>query len=219
MIVDFETLPGGIPIDNLPISDQYEPEFGIRFRLDIDGDGLPDPDPFPFLEQQGGDDNSPHGFTSDLLGLADTAASGYEDTLGQFFLRGPAGDYPPFNLVVLYSTPVCQALGQIWDIDGSGTENSEQWRVEAMGRDYVYSNDPGNVLDFVCSPNGTDATLDAKPWTFSFDTDSPDIFALRITFVGTKTTNIGVAFDNFSSVLYPSAAESRTWGGIKGLYR
>ena len=85
-IIDFETLPGGVPSDDLPINTQYLVDFGVTFGLDTDGDGFADPGQYPIMEAQGAD--GADGFNNDTLGLRDTAAPGFEGDLGRFFLRG-----------------------------------------------------------------------------------------------------------------------------------
>ncbi len=215
-IIDFETLPGGAPSDDLPISTQYLADFGVTFGLDTDGDGFADPGVYPIMEAQGADGTD--GFNNDTLGLRDTAAPGFEGDLGLFFLRGTA-PVPPIGLVVLYANPVSGATGDIWDIDGSGSQGSEQWLVEGMGQDYVDYGDLSDVVATDLSPEGTDLTLDGKPWTFLLNSGSPTIHAIRITFVGTKTSGIGLAFDRFSPSLGdPTPTKRASWGSIKRQY-
>jgi hypothetical protein len=215
-IIDFETLPGGVPTDDLPISTQYLGDFGVTFGLDTDGDGFADPGQYPIMEAQGADGTD--GFNNDTLGLRDTAAPGFEGDLGQFFLRGTA-PVPPIGLVVLYANPVSGANGDIWDIDGNGSQDSEQWLVQGMGQDYIDHGDLGDVVATDLSPVGTDLTLDGKPWTFSLNSGSPNIYAIRITFTGTKTHGIGLAFDRFSPSLGdPTPTRRTSWGTIKSLY-
>lgn len=216
-IIDFETLPGGVPSDDLSISTQYLADFGVTFGLDTNGDGFADPGQYPIMEAQGAD--GVDGFINDTLGIRDTAAPGFEGDLGHFFLRGLA-PVPPIGLVILYDSPVSAANGDIWDIDGSGSQGSEQWLVQGMGQNYIDSGDLTDVVATDLSPVGTDLTLDGKPWTFSLDSGSPVIYAIRITFVGTKTSGIGLAFDRFSPSLDdPSPAKRTSWGMIKSQYR
>lgn len=215
-IIDFETLPSGVPSDDLLINTQYLVDFGVTFGLDTDGDGFADAGQYPIMEAQGADGTD--GFNNDTLGLRDTAAPGFESDLGQFFLRGSA-PVPPIGLVVLYENPVSGANGDIWDIDGTGSQDSEQWLVQGMGQNYIDHGDLSDVVATDLSPMGTDLSLDGKPWTFSLSSSSPVIYAIRITFVGTKTSGIGLAFDRFSPSLDdPTPAKLTSWGRIKSQY-
>ena len=88
-----------------------------------------------------------------------------------------------------------------------------------MGQNYIDSGDLTDVVATDLSPVGTDLTLDGKPWTFSLNSGSPLIYAIRISFIGTKTSGIGLAFDRFSPSLDdPSPVKQTTWGRIKSQY-
>ena len=100
-------------------------------------------------------------------------------------------------LIVLYDAPVSAASGEIWDIDGTGPLDSEQWSVEALGQEYIDSQDPDAILATVLSPEATNHDLDGRPWVFSIELASAEIFALRISHIGTRA-GVGLAFDNFS---------------------
>jgi hypothetical protein len=198
--VDFETVPGGSPADQLAISNQYQSSFGVTFSLSSGG--------VPFLEKVG-DSDSGRGFYNNNLGVYDTAAPGFASQLGNYFLRiGTAGlqTAPMPQLIVTYTTPVAAASAQIWDIDGNLTGN-EQWLVQAL-------DGSGLVVDSLLSPLGTteDAlSLDGKPWTWSFNHGSTaDIMGLRLTFTGSKTAAIGLALDNFSPAM--AVPEPSGWG-------
>ncbi|NET61964.1 MAG: hypothetical protein F6K47_39355 [Symploca sp. SIO2E6] len=82
-------LPGYVPQDELEISDQFASTFGITFGLDTDGDGFTDPGAFPILEQAGTYPGEQPTFVT-LVGSntkTDTAEPGFEEQLGQFFLK------------------------------------------------------------------------------------------------------------------------------------
>lgn len=195
-VIDFETIPGGSPVDNAIITDQFRVSHGVRFRLDTTGNGLPD-SKFPRIEATGQDG------TDAFVGIGGNDKVGLTLTgrLGDFFLRShlsrDAGATAPLSLIILYDAPVSAASAEIWDIDGFAS--TEQWQIDAMGADYVNANDVTDVVDSLLSPIGNTTLLHAKPWTFSFDHHgTSDIHALRIQFVGSKTDSIGFAFDNFS---------------------
>jgi hypothetical protein len=192
-VIDFETVPGTTPSDQLAINTQYAADFGITFGLDTDSDGVADGGT-PFLEKTGQADSG-SGFKN-TNGNYDEADSGYESLLGDYFLRigtDHLATAPGPALIIDYSTPVSGASGQIWDIDGHSA-GTEQWSVTAL-------NTSRQVIDTILSPEGLvvdDTSLDGKPWTWSFDHGlTQDIYAIRLEFVGTSPT-VGLAFDNFS---------------------
>ncbi len=187
-VIDFETVPGSSPADKLAISNQYQTDFGVTFSLSTGGT--------PYLEQVGTSDSG-NGFLNDVLNQYDRAATGYESQLGNYFLRigtGGLSSTPVPSLNISYDTAVAAASAQIWDIDGH-SNGTEQWLVEAL-------DNHGTVIDSIYSPLGTThdaASLDGKPWTWSFDHGgTADIYGIRLTFTGSKTSGIGLAFDNFS---------------------
>ncbi|QTA90843.1 DUF4114 domain-containing protein [Desulfonema magnum] len=189
-LIDFESLPEMLPSDGLKIGDQFRSLYGIAFRLDTDKDGFPDDDALPILEKAGSDDLG-RGFFNDSLNENDIAAQGYESQLGDFFLTmgGISAD-----LIISYDTPVAAVSAQIWDIDRHG-DNTEQWRIEAMGMEYASGKE--DVIDSVRTPVGEDLKLDGKPYTWSFEHETADIYAIRISFVGSTSEYLDMAFDNF----------------------
>lgn len=223
--IDFETLPGSSPSDNLLISDQYEADFGVSFYLDINDNGLPDEPPddtYPAMEAVGeADPESAFVNNSEPPFDDDDPLNSFAHELGEFFLRGlpihTSQDVPA--LIVVYSQPVAEASGHIWDIDGDVVNGAEQWRVEAMGADYLgAAPDPTDVLETIDSPPGYPPMAghgDARPWFFSFTHAAPDIHALRLTYIGTKL-NVGLAFDRFSpaSASPPSIPALDAWGAL-----
>lgn len=187
-LIDFEIVPGGTPADQLVITTQYLATQGVSFALSFGG--------APTLEMTGGSDTG-DGFINDQEGEApDVEATGLEGELGDFYLRIGTTQLlsaPVPDLIISYVNPVNAASAQIWDIDGR-MDATEQWRVTAL-------DSTDTVIDTLLSPVGEafDATsLDALPWTWSFSHGSDDISKIRIAFVGTKATSIGLAFDNFS---------------------
>lgn len=178
--VNFETVPGGLPYDDLKIYDQYAgDDCGMTFELDTNKDGKPDA--YPRLEQAGGKDKG-WAFI-DSLNRRDRAAKGYENELGEFFL---AYDKPrkDSKLIITYSKPVAYASGDIWDIEGG----TEQWRIEAVG-------EKKNVIGSDISPT---KGFNGKPWTWSFFHEESDIYEVWISFMGKSgESGLGLGFDNF----------------------
>lgn len=197
-VIDFESVPGGSPSDQLEINSQYQSSYGVTFSLSGGGDSAPDN---PHLEASGEGDSG-RGFLNDARNTDDVADVGLEDRLGDFFLRFGTGglqDKPVPTLDISYTQTVDAASGEIWDIDGH-SQGDEQWQVSALGSG-------GSVLESLTSPRGEtngDASLDGEPWVWSFDRDADDIAAIQVSFVddeegaGTKDYGIGLAFDNFS---------------------
>ena len=200
----FGNLPdGSAAVDNGAILDQYEAAFGVRFGLDSDKDLVRDAGTAPVLERVGAAD-AVNGFRNDPLDAWDVAEPGLEAELGDWFLRtdGLAGDLA--SLLIEYTAGgTFEASGQIWDIDGSNPSATEQWLVTAYDAS-------GNPVDSMLSPLGDDNSAavptESAPWTWSFDVmpDGPAIEAILIEFVGSKTNNVGLAFDNFAPRVVPT---------------
>lgn len=186
-LIDFETVPGGIPSDQLGISTQYLATYGVTFSLSDGG--------IPFLEKAGSD--SGEGYVNDQRGGYDIEAIGHDGELGNYFLRvGTAhlASAPISDLIIRYTTPINFASAQIWDIDGGASIGTEQWKITALDSNQL-------IIDTLLSPLGTanDATsLDGLPWTWSFNHASNDIHAIKLEFAGSKTSGIGFVFDNLS---------------------
>lgn len=211
-LIDFETVPGGTPSDQLAISTQYQANYGVTFSLQ--GGGT------PYLEQTGTGDSG-HGFWNAAAATYDTEAVGYEGGLGNYFLRFGTTTFsnaPGPILIIDYDNPVSAASAQIWDIDAAPNNSNgyEAWTITA--RDIN-----GGIIDTIYSPNGIDEnlseSLNAKPWTWSFNRVSDDIYSIAVEFSGTASI-VGLAFDNFSpaSAVVPIPAAIWLFGsGLLGL--
>ena len=208
--LDFEGGPGYAPSDNQFVTSTTFNAFNIS----ISGPGGSDPLSF---EAVGSDDGAPgftagsglpngsEGFVSGDPAVTDprpydTERAGAASSLGGFFLRqtmafsGPMSD--PFFTISYLATPTGVISGEIWDIDSGDPSASEQWRVDLFGAN--------SVLASETSPAGTtqDAnSLDGDFWRFEFDPAdfNEPIRGLDVVFIGGKTQNIGVAFDNFQT--------------------
>ena len=135
---------------------------------------------------------------------------GFEDLLGDFFIR-QSRPYKAFGIfTILYDSdlPINAASGEIWDIDG-GKKNTEQFLVEAYNEDYL--------LESIKSPLGKNQTVDGKPWAFGFS-GLTNITKIEISFIGTKTKGIGLAFNNFSPVQDRSALSVSAVPAPKTIY-
>lgn len=195
--IGFETTPAGLtPVDNAPLSTPYTTE-GVTLDFDMVVSGLPVD---PVFEQVGDYQGDP-GFAfvnaSLPMPMRDTAAPGFENQLGSWFIRPPALGTSPMMLIITYTSvsgPVTAASGEIWDIDAVDETATERWQVQAF-------DGSSTLLGTLLSPEGISPTapLDGQPWTFMF-TGLSDIRRIELSFVGTRTSGIGLAFNNFSPV-------------------
>lgn len=190
-IIDFEKTAFGVtPTDNLvmDLSDYFMvDDIKVSFGFDTDDDGVLDAN--AVFEQSGNTDAGEDTGFWGIGGARDIAAPGFEEQLGDFFLR-QSDPYQPFGVfTILYDSnrPVTSASGEIWDIDGSNRK-TEQFLVQAFDEDLL--------LGSIESPLGNNSLLDGKPWRFSFE-ELSNINRIEITFTGSKTKGIGLAFDNF----------------------
>ncbi len=197
-VVDFETTPsgGGASDDTaLDLASAYDVEgVGVRFGFDIDDDRIPDN---PAAFERRGDDGA-NGFFSSFGSLGfDSERPSDPQLLGQFFVRQAVSiGGLPGNFVVVHDADASAVSGEIWDIDASSLAptETERWRVSAY-------DSGGELLASVESPagisDGDPGSLDSRPWTFSFEGVGP-IRRVVLEFTGTKTSGIGLAFDNYS---------------------
>lgn len=194
-LITFEQTPaGGTPIDDALLSTPYNLTGGgtVRFYFDDNGntnfDAGTDDDPmFEAIGADGAD-----GFTNSGLGASDVAAPGFASQLGSFFVRPQVTVGIPDPFVVDYATgqTITALSGEIWDIDGT-VIGTELWLVSVL--------DSSNLLlASQVSPLGNTTALDGRPWVFSFTGLPLGVDKVRLDFIGTKTNNIGLAFNNFS---------------------
>ena len=195
-VIDFESTPAGTtPSDNLVLSTPYPITGGgsVQFYFDVNGNNVFDSgiDDLPVFEHVGQDGSD--AYNSSVTGINDTAAAGFTGQLGTFFLRHPVPFSlpPPFLLDYSTAQTITGLSGEIWDIDSGSLGNTEQWLVEVL-------DGANNVLATQLSPLGNSSALDSLPWTFAFTGLPLGVDTVRLTFVGTKTTGIGLAFNNFS---------------------
>lgn len=194
-LIDFETTPaGGVPVDNAPLTTPYNIAGGgtVQFFFDTNGNNTFDAgiDDAPLFEAAGPDGSD--AFTNSLLSLSDTAQAGFAGQLGNFFLRAASPGPPPAPFVIDYNTSqtINGLSGEIWDIDGAN-QATERWQVDVL-------DGANNLVTSLLSPLGNNQTLDGLPWTFSFTGLPAGVDKVRLTFIGTKTNGIGLAFNNFT---------------------
>ena len=153
-------------------------------------------DAAPLFEAAGQDGTD--GFVNSMSGINDDAAAGFHAQLGHFFLRQVVNGIVPPPFIVDYTTgqTITSLSGEIWDIDGSAALGTEQWLVEVL-------NGANAVITSTMSPLGTGPAGDSLPWTFSFGGLPAGVDKVRITFIGTKTQGLGLAFNNFRPTTVP----------------
>jgi PEP-CTERM motif len=193
-LIDFEQTPAATtPIDDSQLTTPYSiPGGNVSFFFDNNANNTFDAgvDDYPVFEHIGTDGND--GFQNGGLGVQDTATPPFGPQLGSFFLRGPVGFAVPRPFIVDYNTgiTITALSGEIWDIDGA-SQATELWNVEVL-------DNANNVLASQLSPLGNSSALDGKPWVFAFTGLPLGVDKIRITFLGTKTMGVGLAFNNFS---------------------
>jgi len=202
-LIDFETRPNGeAPADDARLAAPYALSGGgtVSFFFDVNENGRFDlgVDALPRFEQVGEDGTDGFASTQTPSQSADRARPGFGPQLGRWFLRQPDGiGVLPGPFLILYDTDqaIREFSGEIWDIDGTPREGvTERWRVDVL-------DSAGSILATRRSPLGVDASpdsLDSLPWEFGFRGLPDGVRAIRLTFVGTKTDGIGLAFNNFS---------------------
>jgi|SRR5581483_2487326 len=180
--INFDSVPGGVPSDGEAISTQYQASDGVTFGTADGGT--------PRLAEVG----SPVTAFMSKFGQ-DTPAPG--QNLGNFFLTAgtPLGPPPP-PVLVNFVNPVASVGGDILDIDGK-TAGAESWRVDAL-------NSSGLMIDSVTLTQTSAGAGDGMATPFAISHTSADISSLEITFTGSKTTGVGLGFDNFTASATPA---------------
>ena len=204
-LIDFESTPGGaIPTDDAFLSTPY-PLGGtdsVRFFFDRNLNNTFDSgvDDLPTFEAAG--DDLLDGWVNNGLSQGDIPAAGFAAQLGDYFLRPTQPGSVPSPFIIDYNTTLAiSALsGEIWDIDGSVTA-TEQWQVDILDA-------ANNVIATQNSPIGVDSTLDSTPWTFAFSGLPAGVDKARLTFIGTKISGVGLAFNNFSPFAIPEPSSA-----------
>ena len=183
-LVDFENAAsnGG---DDATVTSDYFKSYGLAVSAVAGNDRSSATAAVLTFEATGWDGTD--GFWSSNTGR-DEAFSG---NLGNYFIKAGSGDLAYnratyFNMKIDYAQATQKASGEVWDIDGK-----EQYRVTALDAN-------GNAISSLTSPEGS---LNAEPWTWSFDVtgDNQEISTIEVEFVSTKSTLRGFAFDNFNS--------------------
>ncbi len=229
--ITFETRPDGTtPLDDeiIALGTGYTTNDGVTvtFGFDTNNDGTAD---LAAAFEDTLDENvtvePEYGYCSSNYGsfacTADQAAPGFEDQLGDFFIRSagaPGTHWDSFIIQYDAPTAVTAASGEIWDID-RGNAGWELFYVSAY-------DDIGNLLATETSPQGmyenNPATLDAKPWAWTFSglSDIDKIVFTRDTAPGAKDY-FPLGFNNFnptSATIVPEPSTALLVGlGLIGL--
>ena len=173
-VINFETIPGGVPAEGVALAEQYKALYGISFSLK-DGSN-------PVLAMIGGEE--PTAFVSDF---GNDNVDPNED-VGNYFLTddGLIADTPPPALIVTYDTPTTASSGVILDLD-----LKESFTITAYDLN-------GNTITETIISSGDEGTGDGVAKEWSIGSDTRDIY--KISFSGNRQGNglIGYGFDNFS---------------------
>lgn len=222
-ILDFEDAavqtPGG---DDSPVSNQYLASFGVTFSVlagPTKATAVPGLPTYEDWGTSGGDPNRGFLYGGDYGGTQgyDKEAPPAAGGLGGWFLKSTndVATTGYVKLIINYSTRIAAASGEIWDIDGVGTWGTEQWEVTAFDAQ-------DNVVDSILSPRSDliqPGALDGLPWLWTVSSQT-GIAKIEIEFVGTKTDNVGLAFDNFTpEIPEPASLLLLALGAVTGLRR
>jgi hypothetical protein len=197
--IDFESLGNGDQTaDDIAISNQFWDSHGVSFGLDNDMNGEADSGLLPRLEKKGTDTTD--GFVNGTQNKNDVAAPGFEERLGNYFLRTGGLGGNGGNLLISYREATRSVSGELWDIDGNNNGGrTEKWEIQALGVN-------NSIIGTIITPEGTNSQLnqqggelDGKPFLWAFDNLEQDIHAIRFVFKGKSSPRqVGLAFDNFS---------------------
>ncbi len=173
-VIDFETIPGDVPAEGLPIGDQFLASHGVTFSLE--GGGT------PVLAEVG----APITAFQGPGGAADTPAAGVD--IGDFFLTddGVTGGAPP-PLLITYENPTAGASGLILDVDGT-----ESFLIEAR-------DDLDAVLEDQLIAAGDSGTGDGAASWWGFQRPQNDIASIRIVGMFEGAFGFGLGFDDFNA--------------------
>ena len=176
VLINFEELPNNqIPVENLPISNQFFADYGITFSLENGS--------IPVLAEVGGATTA---FSSAFGG--DTPAPG--QGIGSFFITDDgqwSGSTSP-ALLVNFSTPIDSFSACVLDIDGT-----EEFYIEAIGMN-------GVVIDSITIKDGDEGTGDGQSTCFGFNSEGCEgaIYSIRFKGIRPGGGTFGLGMDNFS---------------------
>lgn len=187
--IDFETVPGSGPSDQLPIDTQFQSLYGVTFSLV--GGGAP-------LLATPGDPRTAFGRGPIGGEIPDSPSPG--QNLGSYFLTGDdLVDKFPRDIVMSFDTAVKSAKGVIIDVD-----KVEVWNIEAYNGLILLD----TIVRDANSPNAGDGNV--SPW--AFNRLIPEITSIHFIYSepgtpGNYANDVGWAIDNlgFSAVPEPGA--------------
>ena len=226
-VINFEST-GLTDNDSIPLTQDFvDGAVTVRFGLDPNGltGGIVRTETV-FLEAVGESDtlngfknNEDDEFDVELSTFIPNSGSG--GGLGSFFARadpvpntsgGSLGGDGLFVIEYTVGAPV-SASGQLWDIDGSGLSRAEQFSVVAYDSSQAVIATETSPLGSATGPG----SLDGLPWLFQFDNLTSPIKFITIDFTGSKTSNIGIAFDNFNASVVPEPSSYAILFGVGAL--
>lgn len=173
-IIDFELVGGGVPIEGLPISNQFQLTYGVVFSLESGGS--------PVIADVGGNATA---FGSDRGN--DMPLPGQK--IGDFFLTddGELLGLETDTIIITFNPPTVAASGDIIDIDFG-----EEFNLQIF-------DGSGLMIESIFLTEGMINTGDglATPWSFQLS-DGLQATFMRITGARTESGHFGFGFDNFS---------------------
>ncbi len=225
-LVTFEDGDFGVAaVDNKPITTEYLAGAGVTFHTGAYGaTNYGSFTGTAYLEQMGqqagetvGGGNSGFGYGPDGGGASevDTVAPGVgldgltqaqrNSAMGSYFLRTTS--YSRDSLTVLYSTAVTAASFEVWDLDG-GTAGSERWKITTYNGDWLT---PVSSQQTSLETSNLDTTsYDGQALIIGLSGGDFDRFVIE--FTGTKTSGVGLAFNNFNTTAIPEPATFLLFG-------
>lgn len=184
-LLDFETVSGLVPIETMSISNQFQPQFGVSFRLLGGGSPIIARKGWPATAFTGGNNVPPFDSvnTNDPNYLA----------FGDFSLT----DGEVNNVIIMdFIAPVAQASGYALDIDGGETATIT-----------AFSDYGTNELSRVVITNNSPGAGDNRGALWSFNIPTNAIRQIRFAVTG---GSLGFAYDNFTSSYVPPPPQAAT---------
>ena len=193
VLIDFETLNGGTPVEGSLIGTQFLATAGVTFALE--GGGL------PVLAQVGNPIRafSPADTPNDLV------------RHGSFFLSDDGDAFDSLDiaaLIVTYAVPTAVVSGDLIDVDFD-----EAFRIEArdaadqvLDTVVICHNDRSASCTTLGGESGTFTTGNKVTTPWSITRPQADIHSLRIAGERNSPGGFGLAFDNFDTGVVPEPA-------------
>jgi hypothetical protein len=207
--------------DNMSITTNYS-SAGVTFRTGAYGDtNYGSFAGSAYLEKMGNDADTGFNYNGSTADTVSTNAgsnaldglnqSARNTLMGSYFLRTASlvGD----SLAVLYGAAVSEASFELWDLDGVSSDKAERWSIKAYNGDWLT---PVLSQQTAMIDNDYDvSSYDGQVLVIGLSGATFDRFVIE--FTGTKTDEVGLAFNNFNSteaVPEPASVAMIALGGL-----